>query len=237
MRGDCLDRMRDIKSGLVDMVMCDPPYGTTACKWDSIIPLDSMWEQLNRVIKPNGVIVMTSQTPFDKVLGFSNLGQLRYEWIWEKTAATGHLNAKKAPMKAHENVLVFYSKLPNYYPQKTTNHKPVKRFTKRYGDGECYGRGREVSGGGSTERYPRSVQIFKSDKQKQSLHPTQKPLALIEYLIKTYTNEEEVVLDFAMGSGTTGVACKNLNRNFIGIELDEGYFSMAKKRILNHNGN
>lgn len=190
-----------------------------------------MWEQLKRVIKPNGAIVMSAQTPFDKVLGCSNLSMLKYEWIWEKTAATGHLNAKKMPMKAHENILVFYEKLPTYNPQKTTGHKPTNSFTKRNGDGECYGETSVISGGGSTERYPRSVQVFKSDKQKVSLHPTQKPVALMEYLIRTYTNEGETVLDFTMGSGTTGVACKNLNRKFIGIELDKEYFEIANKRI------
>ena len=233
MQGDCLERMKEIPDGSVDMVLADPPYGTTACKWDSIIPLEPMWEQLKRIIKPNGVVVMTAQTPFDKVLGASNLSMLKYEWIWEKTAATGHLNANKAPMKAHENILVFYKSQPTYKPQKTTGHKPVNSYTKRNGDGECYGKTVEVSGGGNTDRYPRSIQIFASDKQKIKLHPTQKPVALMEYLIKTYTNEGETVLDFTMGSGTTGVAAKNLNRNFIGIELDDGYFDIAKSRIYN----
>ncbi len=246
MKGDCLERMKEIKSGSVDMILADPPYGTTQCKWDSVIPLEPMWEQLNRIIKPNGAIVLMAQTPFDKVLGASNLPMLKYEWIWEKTAATGHLNAKKAPMKAHENalvfsddqethenMLVFYGKQPTYNPQMTHGHKPTNSFTKRDdADGDCYGKTVSVSGGGSTSRYPRSVQIFKSDKQKSSLHPTQKPVALMEYLIKTYTNEAETVLDFTMGSGTTGVACMNLNRKFIGIEMEEHYFNVAKNRIL-----
>ena len=174
-----------------------------------------------------------AQTPFDKVLGASNLPMLKYEWIWEKTAATGHLNAKKAPMKAHENMLVFYGKQPTYNPQMTHGHKPTNSFTKRDdADGDCYGKTVSVSGGGSTSRYPRSVQIFKSDKQKSSLHPTQKPVALMEYLIKTYTNEGETVLDFTCGSGTTGVAALNLGRKFIGIELDDNYFDIAKNRVL-----
>lgn len=235
MRGDCLERMKEIPSGSVDMILTDPPYGTTACKWDSIIPLEPMWEQLKRVIKPNGAIVMTAQTPFDKVLGASNLQMLKYEWVWEKTAATGHLNANKSPMKAHENILVFYKRQPTYNPQKTTGHKPVNSYTKRNGDGDCYGKTVEVSGGGNTDRYPRSIQVFASDKQKIRLHPTQKPVALMEYLIKTYTNEGEAVLDFAFGSGTTGVACVNLNRKFIGIELDENYFNIGKERILKCN--
>ena len=232
MLGDCLERMKEIESGSVDMVLADPPYGTTACKWDSIIDLPLMWEQLKRIIKPNGAIVITAQSPYDKVLGCSNLPMLKYEWVWEKPAATGHLNAKKMPMKAHENILTFYNKLPTYNPQKTLGHKPTNSYTKKNNaDGECYGNTVSVSGGGNTDRYPRSVQVFSSDKQKLKLHPTQKPVALMEYLIKTYTNEGETVLDFTMGSGTTGVAAKNLNRKFIGIEMDEGYFNIAKKRI------
>lgn len=230
--GDCLEEMKNIESGSVDMVLTDPPYGTTRCKWDSIIPLDQMWEQLNRVTKINGAIVMMSQTPFDKVLGVSNLKMLRYEWIWEKTASTGHLNAKKMPMKSHENILVFYKKLPTYNPQKTYRHRPTNTFTKRHdSDGECYGRTSVVSGGGETSRYPRSVQVFASDKQKSSLHPTQKPLSLMEYLVLTYTNENETVLDFTMGSGTTGVACVNTKRRFIGVEMDSEYFKIARDRI------
>ena len=246
-QGDCLARMNALPDGSIDMILTDPPYGTTACKWDSIIPLEPMWEQLKRVIKPNGAIVLMAQTPYDKVLGASNLPMLKYEWIWEKTAATGHLNSKKMPMKAHENALVFsddpeehwnmmvfYTKLPAYNPQKTQGHTPVHTYKKKNdSDGECYGNTVSVSGGGSTSRYPRSIQVFSSDKQKSKLHPTQKPVALMEYLIKTYTNEGETVLDFTCGSGSTGVAAKNLNRAFIGIELDEGYFDIAKDRINN----
>ena len=245
MNGDCLETMKKIPDGSIDLVLTDPPYGTTACKWDSIIPLEPMWEQLNRIIKTNGVIVLMAQTPFDKVLGSSNLSMLKYEWIWEKTAATGHLNAKKMPMKAHENILVFsndpqdhwnmlvfYNKLPTYNAQKTQGNKPTNTYTKKHNsDGDCYGNTISVSGGGNTDRYPRSVQVFSSDKQKESYHPTQKPVALMEYLVKTYTNEGETVLDFTMGSGTTGVACKNLNRKFIGIELDNDYFKIATERI------
>jgi site-specific DNA-methyltransferase (adenine-specific) len=224
--------MNEIPDNSIDCVITDLPYGTTKCKWDSIIPLEPMWEQLKRIIKPNGAIVLTSQTPFDKVLGASNLSMLKYEWIYEKTAATGHLNAKKMPMKAHENILVFYKKLPTYNPQKTSGHTPVNSYTKQHdADGYCYGKTISVSGGGNTDRYPRSVQTFSSDKQKSSLHPTQKPVALMEYLIKTYTNEGDTVLDFTMGSGTTGVAAKNLNRNFIGIEKNKEYFRIAKQRI------
>ena len=175
---------------------------------------------------------MFAQTPFDKVLGCSNLEELKYEWIWEKTTATGHLNAKKMPMKAHENILVFYDKLPTYNPQKTTGHKPANSYTKHQDDGSNYGKTKVgISGGGQTDRYPRSVQVFKTDKQKVSLHPTQKPVDLLEYLIKTYTNENESVLDFTFGSCSTGVACLNTNRKFIGIEMDENYFNIAKDRM------
>lgn len=230
--GDCIKRMNEIPDGSVDMVLTDPPYGTTACKWDSIIPLEPMWKHLKRIIKPNGVIVLTAQTPFDKILGCSNLPMLRYEWIWEKTAATGHLNAKKMPMKAHENVLVFYKKAPTYNPIKTTGHAPVNSYRKKTdADGECYGKTSAASGGGNTDRYPRSIQIFASDKQKCKLHPTQKPVALMKYLIETYTNEHDVVLDFTMGSGTTGVAAGQLNRMFIGIESDHAHFRTAYERI------
>lgn len=229
-RGDCLEVMKHLP--IVDMVLTDPPYGTTACKWDSTIPLNYMWESISNVVEKRTPILLTAQSPFDKVLACSNIKKLKYEWIWEKPTATGHLNAKKMPMKAHENVLVFYDKLPVYNPQKTTGHKPVNSFTKHQEDGDVYGRTKiGISGGGSTERYPRSVQRFSSDKQRSALHPTQKPVALMEYLIKTYTNEGDTVLDFTMGSGTTGVACINTGRKFIGIELDEGYFEIARNRI------
>ena len=176
---------------------------------------------------------MFAQTPFDKVLGNSNLKMLKYEWIWEKTTATGHLNAKKMPMKAHENILVFYKKLPIYNPQKTYGHTPVHSYIKYQDDGSNYGKTAVgISGGGSTERYPRSVQVFKTDKQKCALHPTQKPVSLCEFLIRTYTNENDIVLDNCMGSGSTGVACLNTNRKFIGIELDEKYFDISINRIF-----
>ena len=232
LQGNCLERMKEIESGSIDLICCDMPYGTTQCRWDTTIALGEMWGHYDRIVKETAAIVLFAQTPFDKVLGVSKLDLLRYEIIWEKTTATGHLNAKKMPMKAHENILVFYKKLPTYNAQKTTGHKPVNRYTKHQNDGECYGvTNTGISGGGSTERYPRSVQMFSTDKQTKSLHPTQKPLSLIEWLIKTYSNEGDTVLDNCMGSGTTGVACKNLNRNFIGIELDKEYFNIAKERI------
>lgn len=237
--GDCLELMKDIPDKTVDCIICDLPYGTTNCKWDSIIDLDKLWEQYCRIAKDNAAIVLFAQTPFDKVLGCSNLKMLKYEWIWEKTQATGHLNAKKMPMKAHENILVFYKKLPTYNPQITDGHSPIHSYTKyisTQNNTEIYNRmNKEISGGGETTRYPRSVQVFASDKQTCHLHPTQKPLALLEYLVKTYSNKGDLILDNCMGSGTTGLAAKNLGRRFIGIELDENYFRIAENRILNGN--
>ena len=223
--GDCLEKMKEIPGGSVDMILTDPPYGTTACKWDSIIPLEPMWEQLKRVIKPNGAIVMTASQPFTSVLGASNIGELKYSWVWQKSAATGHLNAKKMPMKNAEDVLVFYRKQPAYNAQGLID---CNKLVKRGGNGDCYGKSGKENIQTKTN-YPRTIQKFKS--ASKTVHPTQKPVALMEYLIKTYTNENETVLDFTMGSGTTGVAAKNLNRNFIGIELDENYFKIAKERI------
>jgi len=232
LHGDCLSEMNNIADKSVDMICCDLPFGTTNCAWDTVINLEKLWEQYKRVTKPNAAILLFAQTPFDKVLGSSNLKWLRYEWIWEKTTSTGHLNAKKMPMKAHENILVFYDKLPTYNPQMTTGHKPVNSYTKHQSDGEIYGKTKQgISGGGSTLRYPRSVQVFPTDKQKSSLHPTQKPVALLEYLILTYTNSGDIVLDSTCGSGSAGVAAANTNRNFIGIEQDDKYFNIAKDRI------
>lgn len=195
---------------------------------------EGLWTHYNRIIKDNGAIVLFAQTPFDKILGNSNLKMLKYEWIWEKTTATGHLNAKKMPMKAHENILVFYKKLPVYNPQKTTGHKPVNSYTKHSDDGSNYGKTKiGISGGGNTDRYPRSVQVFKTDKQKCALHPTQKPVSLCEFLIRTYTNPGAIILDNTMGSGTVGVATLNVGeeRKFIGIEIEENYFNISKERL------
>lgn len=233
--GDCLELMKDVPDKSIDMIFADLPYGTTKCKWDSVIDLPGLWSHYERIIKDNGVILLFAQTPFDKVLGASNLRLLRYEWIWEKTAATGHQNAKKMPMKAHENILVFYKSLPTYNPQKTSGHKPVNRFKKTLEtQNRCkvYGKAtKEVYGGGNTDRYPRSVQVFASDKQKSKLHSTQKPVALTSYMIRTYTNPGDLVLDNTMGSGTTGESCIELGRDFIGMENDEASFLVATKRL------
>lgn len=226
-QGDCLELMKDIPDGSIDMILCDLPYGTTRNKWDSIIPLNPLWEQYERVIKDNGAIVLTAQTPFDKVLGVSNLKLLKYEWIWQKEAGTGFLNAKKMPLKDHENILVFYKKLPTYNPQMRTGFKPYT--TTKGHHGTNYGADKGATTSSNGERYPLTIMKFSRDANK--LHPTQKPVALFEYLIKTYTNEGDLVLDNCMGSGTTAVACKNTNRNFIGFELDETYFNIAKERL------
>jgi len=230
--GCCLELLQTIKSKSIDLICADMPYGTTNCKWDSVINLVPLWVELERVIKDNGAILLFSQTPFDKVLGSSNLKLLRYEWIWDKPHATGFFNAKKMPMKAHENILVFYKKLPTYNPIKTQGHER-KTATRSSCGSEIYGKEVKKQHYDSTERYPRSIQRISSDKQKKSLHPTQKPLELLEYLIKTYSNENDIILDFCMGSGTAGLAAVELNRNFIGFELNKYYFEIAKARI-NH---
>lgn len=231
MKGDCLEIMKLIPDGSVDMVLCDLPYGTTQNKWDCPIELLRLWPEYWRVCKSDAAIVLTAQSPFDKVLGCSQLGHLKYEWIWEKTAATGFLNAKKAPLKAHENVLVFYKKLPTYNPQMTNGHTIKRVSVTHTNHSPNYGRQMTREPYESTERYPRSVQKFAKDNRLANEHPTQKPVALMEYLIRTYTNEGDTVLDNTMGSGTTGVACANTGRNFIGIERDDKYFAIAKQRI------
>ena len=229
--GDCLEVMPTLDAGSVSMVCADLPYGTTRNTWDDTIPLDRLWAEYWRVLKPNGVVVLTAQTPFDKMLGMSCLRYLKYEWIWEKTEATGHLNAKKAPMKAHENVLVFYKSLPTYNPQKTFGHQRKTAVQVNAKQSTNYGRADNKPAYDSTERYPRSVLTFSTDKQRSKLHPTQKPVALMEYFIRTYTNSGDVVLDNCMGSGTTGVACQNTSRDFIGIEKDPEYYSIARQRL------
>lgn len=236
---DCFDVFPIIPSGSVDAIICDLPYGTTNCKWDSMLDLKALWGEYKRIIKPNGVVILFAQTPFDKVLGVSNLEWLKYEWIWEKTQASGFFNAKKMPMKAHENILVFYKNLPKFYPQKTYGHKPINTYTKKaeiFNKTDVYGRvKKDITGGGETDRYPRSVQVFSSDKQKTKLngmiHPTQKPLLLLEMLVKSYTDEGDIILDNTMGSGTTSLASLKNNRRSIGVELEEKYYKIACGRI------
>lgn len=235
---DCLELMKDVPDESVDMILCDLPYGTTKNRWDAQIPLDRLWEAYKRIIKQNGCVALFAQTPFDKVLGASNLNMLKYEWIWEKPMATGRLNCKFAPMKAHENILIFskaaacyvkdVSKAMIYNPQMTKG-KPYKAISgapsTNYDMKWC----KQTPTINNGSRYPRDIQRFPHDKGK--FHPTQKPVPLLEYLIKSYTNEGETVLDNCMGSGSTGVACANTGRNFIGVELDEGYYNIAKERI------
>jgi len=234
MYGDCLDMMEEIEDGSVDMVLTDPPYGTTQCKWDTVIPLEPMWKQLKRITKKNATIVMTAAQPFTSALIMSNVKMFKYCWYWNKVSPKGHLNAKKQPLRLIEDVVVFYSKPPVYNPQKTSGHKRIIKSSvyKKSGDGsQVYGQENRNTFYDSTERYPNGLVTFSGGDQSKKIHPTQKPVALMEYMIKTYTNEGETVLDFTMGSGTTGVACQNLNRSFIGIEKDRDYYRAAKRRI------
>lgn len=230
---DCFDVFPLIPDKSVQLILADLPYGTTHCKWDSVLDLPTLWTEYERIIKDNGAIILTAQTPFDKVLGVSNLRLLKYEWIWEKTQATGHLNAKKMPMKAHENVLVFYKNTTVYNPIKTQGHErkvATAHHKRNCTTGDIYGKCDNFADYDSTERYPRSVVVFSSDKQKINLHSTQKPLELMKYLISTYTNENDMVLDNTMGSGTTCLAAKELNRKFIGIEKEPKYYEIACQR-------
>lgn len=235
-RGDALEVLPLLAShGLrADMVFADPPYGTTHCRWDAVIDIPEMWKALNGVIMPQTPILLFCQQPFTSVLGASNLRRLRYSWVWEKAQPTGFLNARCMPMKAHEDILVFYDKLPRYNPIKTGGHPRkvvMASHQKKCDAGEIYRRHDNYRDYNSTERYPRSVLRFKTDKQLSCLHATQKPVALLEYLIRTYTDEGDTVLDFAMGSGSTAVACRNTGRRFVGIEIDKTIFQVAYNRI------
>jgi site-specific DNA-methyltransferase (adenine-specific) len=234
LHGDCLELMKAIPNSSIDAIITDPPYGTTACKWDSVIPFEPMWEQLKRIIKPNGAIVLFGSQPFSSLLICSNIKEFKYDWVWQKPKGTGHLNAKKMPMKDKEDILVFYTKQCTYNPQFSKGtpykNKAGQDFNSKTSMTESYGKYTNFRNDNNGVRYPKQV-LKMPVVERGTLHPTQKPVELLEYLIKTYTNENNMVLDFTMGSGTTGVACKNLNRNFIGIKLDEGYFNIAKERI------
>ena len=238
MHGDCLELMAQIPDGSVDMVLCDLPYGTTACKWDSVIPFEPLWAQYKRIIKRNGAIVLTASQPFTSALVMSNVGMFRYQWVWESNRAPNFVFGNKQPLKKHEDVCVFYEKQPTYVPQKSANPKGIEKRS-LYAPVATV-TGLEVKPGAPTKAkfganyepeklLPKSVVYF--PKEHKPVHPTQKPVALMEYLIRTYTNEGDTVLDNCMGSGTTGVACANTGRNFIGIEKDAGYFAIAKARI------
>lgn len=235
-QGDCLDILPTVASRSVNAIIADLPYGKTKNKWDSVIDLPQLWKQYIRVIKDDGIIILFGQDKFSARLMLSNEKMHRYNLIWEKTTPTGHLNAKRMPLRSHEDILVFYKKLPTYNPQKTTghtrkvssaDHKRNSKKTTNYGN-------HGLTGYDSTERYPKSVLKFATDKQKSALHPTQKPLSLLEYIVLTYTNEGDVVLDNSMGSGTTIVACEKLGRYSIGIEKDLEIFDVAVNRIEEH---
>jgi site-specific DNA-methyltransferase (adenine-specific) len=245
--GDCLEKMKDIPDKSIDMILCDLPYGTTACKWDVVIPFEPLWGQYKRVIKDRGAIVLFGSEPFSSYLRMSNLDHWKYDWVWEKSKGCNFMHAKNMPIKFHENICVFSSgkighvvqikeKRMTYNPQGII--KVDKRWTrpKKYENGhslrrESHSLDRVIE----FENYPKSIIRFSnSDNRERGLHPTQKPIALLEYLVRTYTLEGETVLDNCMGSGSTGVACINTKRNFIGIEKDDKYFEIAKNRINNH---
>ena len=227
--GDCLKILPTLSDNSVDMLLVDLPYGTTACKWDSIIPLDKLWEQYNRICKQNAVMVFTAAQPFTTVLASSNIKNFKYEWIWEKSQGTNPMNSKVMPLKSHENILVFYRKKPTYNPQMWYS-TPYSGFISDSSKiGEVYGKQQSKHRDNPEgSRFPKTVLKYK---QEKGLHPTQKPVGLMEYLIKTYTNEGDTVLDNTMGSGTTGLACMNINRHFIGIESNKKYYNIVKDRL------
>jgi len=232
--GDCLEVLKELENNSVDMVLTDLPYGTTACKWDAIIPFEPLWEQLNRIAKKKAAMVFTAQMPFTAALAMSNIKNLKYEWIWEKPQGTNPLNAKIMPLKSHENILVFCRETPTYNPQMEQG-TPYSGFSSDESKiGEVYGGAKSKHRDNPTgERYPKTILRHK---QEKGLHPTQKPVTLMSYLINTHSNPGDVVLDCTMGSGTTGVACIDTDRNFIGIEMDEKYFNIAKDRIEGRRG-
>jgi len=234
LHGDCLELMKDIPDNSIDMCLTDPPYGTTACKWDTVIPFEPMWAELHRIVKDNGAICLFGSEPFSSALRMSNIKRFKYDWYWDKVLPRNHLNAKKQPLRVIEQILVFYKKQCLYSPIKTHGHnrKIAKTVYEKKGDGsQVYNSEKRDTFYDSSERYPKGLIAFSTANQNGKVHPTQKPIALLEYLIKTYTLENETVLDFTMGSGSTGVAAKNLGRHFIGIEQDDKYFEIAKQRI------
>ena len=230
-QGDCLEIMKEIKDKSIDMILCDLPYGTTKCKWDIVIPFDKLWEQYNRIIKDKGAILLFGSEPFSSKLRISNLRMYKYDLIWKKTKAQGFLNSKKMPLKDYENICVFYKRLPMYNPQGIIYGNFQNDRKSKYSKGEdIYGKEKEF-GISHMSNFPKQIIEFSNPSGRGQLHPTQKPVDLLEYLIKTYTQDGEVILDNCMGSGSTGVACVNTNRDFIGIELDKDYFNIANERI------
>lgn len=227
---DCFNIFPQIESGSVDMILCDLPYGTTQCKWDSVLPLDKLWKEYNRIIKKNGAIVLFSSQPFTSILINSNIKNFKYTWVWEKSKATNYLNAKKQPLRASEDICVFYQKQPTYNPQMTEG-KPYNKGT-ALRETEVYGSQVAVEVKSDGARYPRNVIYFKTaESEGKVVHPTQKPLALLEYLIQTYSNEGEIILDNTAGSFSTAVAATKLNRNWIGIEQEEEYCKIGLERL------
>ncbi|MDN7060900.1 site-specific DNA-methyltransferase [Lactiplantibacillus plantarum] len=231
-QGDCLELMKGIPDGSIDMILCDLPYGTTANKWDIVIPFDKLWEQYRRIIKNNGAIALFGQEPFSSRLRLSNDKMYRYDFVWEKSRATGFYNANKMPLRCKENITIFYKHLPTYNPQKTKGSPYYHKATKNRSGSVYSSNSKSTDTKSNGDRYPRDVIKFNNVIRNLS-HPTQKPVALLEYLIKTYTNENETVLDNCMGSGSTGVVCVRTGRNFIGMELEEKYFKIAEERINN----
>lgn len=231
--GDCLNLMCEIPDKSVDMILCDLPYGTTSCSWDSIIPFEPLWEQYNRIIKDKSAIVLFGSEPFSSYLRMSNIKNYKYDWIWDKKSTNGFLNAKKRPLKRTENISVFSNGCPVYFPIMEERGKPRNKgsYNHKKGNGDMvYGKFENISSFNNLY-YPTNILEFSNAVQKGKVHPTQKPIPLLEYLIKTYTKDDDIVLDNCMGSGSTGVACVNTNRKFIGIELDDTYFEIAKERI------
>lgn len=231
-QGDCLELMAEVADKSIDLILCDLPYGTTRNKWDSVIPLGELWEQYERIIKDNGAIVLTAAQPFTAHLIVSNMKLFKYEWIWSKTIGSGQLNAKKQPLRTHESILVFYKKPPLYNPQMTEG-KPYHAKRKSTFEGPGYNQQTPSETINTGLRLPKSVLTVPNPRIKGG-HPTQKPVALMEYLIKTYTNEGDVVLDNAIGSGTTAIAALNTGRHYIGMEKDDAYFAMATDRVATH---
>lgn len=233
LQGDCLELMKDIPNKSIDMILCDLPYGATRCKWDNVIPFKSLWEHYNRIIKDNAAIVLFGSEPFASKLRMSNIQNYKYDWIWEKDKPSNFAMAHKQPLRYTENIIIFYKKFPTYNPQMwigNKNHSVGKGIRNKSNEINCpssvsvYYNNKD-----SNLKYPKN--ILKFNRETKPIHPTQKPVALLEYLIRTYTNENEIILDNCMGSGSTGVACLNTNRNFIGMELNEEYFKIAKERI------
>jgi site-specific DNA-methyltransferase (adenine-specific) len=228
LQGDCLELMKEVPDKSIDLILCDLPYGTTKCKWDTIIPFDKLWEQYNRIIKDNGAIVLFGNEPFSSQLRLSNLKNYKYDWVWDKKRGSNFATVKIRPFNSFENIMVFYKRQPTYNPQmwKSTPYTCKQGYV---GEAKQTGLYRDdVITVNNGDRYPLTILSFSKE---TGLHPTQKPVALLEYLIKTYTNEGDTVLDNCMGSGSTGVACKNTNREFIGMELDENYYKIACERL------